>query len=65
MMIGSYMGFARMSDIAPPIERPNLRTGVGHGHPRKSSREKPEKGAWTKKHKRAKMKKASRRRNRG
>ena len=65
MQINSYMGTMRMRDIAAPIERPNLRTGAGHGHLRKSNREKPKKGIWAKKHKRTKMKKASRRQQRG
>ena len=63
MQTDSYMDTMRMRDIAAPMERPNLRTGVGHGHPRKFNREKPKKGAWMKKHERAKMKKASRRKN--
>lgn len=64
MMVNSYMGFMRMRDIATPIDPPSLRTGVGHGHFRRSSREKPEKDALAKKRKKSKMRKASRKRNR-
>ena len=64
MMVDSYMGFMHMRDIAAPIEPPNLRTGAGHGHFRRPSRERPEKNALAKKRKKAKMCKASRRRNR-
>lgn len=64
MMVDSYMGYMRTRDIAAPIEPPSLRTGVGHGHPRKSSRERPEKDAQAKKRRKSKMRKASRKRNR-
>lgn len=64
MMADSYMDTLRMRDITVPIERPNLRTGAGHGHLRGFNREKPKKDAWAKKNKRAKMKKASWKRNR-
>lgn len=65
MMIDAYMNAADMKDILPPSEAPNLRTGAGHGHFRGLYREKSKKDAWAKKRRRAKMKKASRRRNRG
>jgi len=64
MMVSSYMGFMCMKNIAAPIEQPNLRTGAGHGHPRKFNRERPEKNAKAKKHKRTKLRKASRKKNR-
>lgn len=64
MMVSSYMGFMRMRDIVAPTEPPNLRTGAGHGHFRRSSRERPGKNALAKKRKKAKMCKANRKRNR-
>lgn len=44
--------------------KPNLRTGVGHGHPRSVNREKPKSGHHKAKHIKMKMAKKSRRRNR-
>lgn len=54
----------RLIDV-PTLPEPNLRTGEGRGHSRKFDRERPKKDAWAKKRKRAKMSKASRKRNRG
>lgn len=64
MMVGDYVEPMRVRNITVPIEPPNLRTGAGHGHFRKFNREKPKKDAWAKKQKKAKMRKASRKRNR-
>lgn len=64
MMLDSYNDM-RMMEMAAPIPRPNLRTGEGRGHFRPFKRERPEKNAQAKKRKRAKMSKASRKRNRG
>lgn len=66
MMIESYNigDIMRMRDVMA-VSEPNIRTGIGHGHPRKFNREKTTKGAYAKKRKRAKMSKASRKRNRG
>lgn len=65
MMIDHYDigGIMRMRDVMT-VSEPNIRTGVGYGHPRKFNREKPPKGAYAKKHKRSKMSKESRKRNR-
>lgn len=65
MMVNSYLESMSMRDIASPPETPSLRTGAGHGHFRGFNRERPKKDAWAKRRKRAKMKKASRKRNRG
>lgn len=64
MMVNLY-DMERMREMATPIPEANLRTGVGHGHFRKFNRERPEKNAQAKKRKKAKMSKASRKRNRG
>lgn len=48
----------------PIVEKPNLKTGVGHGHYRPPSREKREKGFHKHKHVKSKMAKTSRRKNR-
>lgn len=53
-----------MAEIVPPMQQPDLRTGVGHGHARSATRERPPKGALVKKRKRAKVSKASRKKNR-
>lgn len=65
MMVNSYMDSVRVRDIVALPETPSLRTGAGHGHFRGFNRERPKKDAWAKRRKRAKMKKASRKRNRG
>lgn len=64
MMLEKYNELMNMRGILLPPVPPSLRTGVGHGHSRSFYREKPEKDAYAKKHKRAKMSKASRKRNR-
>lgn len=62
MMVEHYnLGHMVEATVVP---EPNLCTGVGHGHPRKFERERPKKGTKAKKRKKAKMCKASRRRNR-
>ena len=63
-MMGNYYNLGHIAE-ATVIPEPNLRTGAGHGHFRKFEREHPKKGAKAKKHKRTKMSKASRKRNRG
>lgn len=64
MMDMGYMdSFFAPLDL-PPIVKPNLRTGEGHGHYRPLSRKKPEKGCHKKKHVKTKMTKKSKRRNR-
>lgn len=64
MMVDHY-NIMDMRYIALPISQPNLRTGVGRGHCRGFSRERPEKNAQAKRRKRTKMRKTSRRRNWG
>lgn len=54
----------RMRDIDVHITPPNLRTGIGHGHARAFDRERPKRDAWAKRRKRAKIRKASHKRNR-
>jgi hypothetical protein len=67
MMTLGYLGHDYFDDISMiynrPVPVPNLKTGVGHGHPR-GNRERPEKGHHKKKHLKKKMAKQSRRRNR-
>ena len=63
MEIGYMGGFFEPMDL-PPVVKPNLRTGEGHGHYRPLSRKKPEKGCHRKKQIKAKMAKRSKRRNR-
>lgn len=46
------------------LPEPDLITGVGHGHYRPVNREKPKANAYKRKHKKIKMAKNSRRRNR-
>ena len=60
--MNDYYGRIKFLDV--PIVRPNLKTGVGHGHPRRGDRERPAKDKLKKLQKHTKMKKASRRRNR-
>ena len=50
---------------ATPPPKPNLCTGEGHGHYRAWTREKLMKGAYKHKHRKMKMAKKSKRRNRG
>lgn len=52
------------TDPAPLIEQPNLRTGVGHGHPRAINRERSPKDVLAKRRKKTKTSKASRKKNR-
>lgn len=59
-----YYNTVRVKDVALPLERPSLVTGVGHGHFRKASRERPKKNIKAKRRQREKMTKASKRRNR-
>lgn len=54
----------RMRDIDVHTEPPSLRTGIGHGHFRAFDRERPKRDAWAKRRRRAKICKASRKRNR-
>lgn len=63
MMVDSY-DVMRMREAAAPPEPSSLRTGEGHGHFREFDRERPKKDDWARKRKRAKMSKASRKRNR-
>lgn len=63
-MMLEYYDIGRMSNFQSPQEPPNLRTGTGHGHFRGLCRERPKKDAWAKKHKRVKISKTSRKRNR-
>ena len=65
MMVNSYLEDVRVRGIVATPETLSLRTGAGHGHFRGLNRERPKKDAWAEKRKRAKMKKASRKRNRG
>lgn len=65
MNLERYDALLRTREIMQPNWEPNLATGVGHGHIRKPGQTQPKKDAWAKKHKRAKMSKASRKRNRG
>ena len=65
MMVESYYEPPlRMRDIDVNTEPPNLRTGAGHGHSRAFDRERPKKDAWAKRRRRAKIRKASQKRNR-
>lgn len=64
MLAYDYMYNMNMRDVMAPIEKPNLRTGVGHGHYRPFGREQAEKNAKQKMRKKMKMRKASRRQNR-
>ena len=63
-MMLEYYDIRRMRDMQATPKPPNLRTGEGHGHLRGFNRERPKKGAWAKRHKREKMRRASRKRNR-
>lgn len=59
-----YYDTIGMKDIMAPPERPSLVTGAGHGHFRKSNRERPKKNIKAKRRQRERMSKASKRRNR-
>lgn len=48
----------------PPLKKPNLRTGEGHGHFRPLCRKRPIKGAVKKKRKKRKLSAQSRKKNR-
>ncbi len=63
MMVDVY-DTMRLREAAEPPEPSSLHKGAGHGHFRAFDRERPKKDAWARKRKRAKMSKASRKRNR-
>lgn len=62
MPIRDYYNYIHYYEF--PIVKTNLRTGVGHGHYRDFNRERPAKYRVRKLRSRAKMRKASKRRNR-
>lgn len=62
MIFGDCYGYFEDCDV--PIVKPNLATGVGHGHFRPSNRERPEKYHEQRKRNKRKAAKRSRRMNR-
>lgn len=64
MILERYNEPMRTREIMQLNFEPDLTTGIGHGHIRKRGQTRPRKDALAKKHKRAKMSKASRKRNR-
>lgn len=63
MMLGEYLLLDPVLDM-PPIVKPNLITGEGHGHYRPLTRKKKKKGYYKAQHKKSKMVKDTKRRNR-
>lgn len=59
-----YFDIGRIDVQSLPLEQPDLKTGVGHGHYRPSSRNRQKRGHYDHIHNKTKMSKESRRRNR-